>query len=70
MCIAGYVSVCVQLYCVGFHYLSLHVSAYMAIVKGVERASRQTHTQGNNRNNEGNQHRYKTQMENMQSVTT
>jgi hypothetical protein len=26
---AGYVSVCVQLYCVGFHYLSLHVSALM-----------------------------------------
>jgi hypothetical protein len=31
MAIAGYVSVCVQLYCVGFHSLSLHVSAYMAI---------------------------------------
>jgi hypothetical protein len=28
---AGYVSFCVQLYCVGFHCLSLHVSAYMAI---------------------------------------
>jgi hypothetical protein len=28
---AGYVSICVQLYCVGFHRLSLHVSAYMAI---------------------------------------
>jgi hypothetical protein len=33
-------------------------------------ASRQTHTQGNNKNNEGKQHRNKTQMENMQSVTT
>jgi hypothetical protein len=31
MSFAGYVSVCVQLYCVGFHCLSLHVSAYMAI---------------------------------------
>jgi hypothetical protein len=28
---AGYVSVCMQPYCVGFHCLSLHVSAYMAI---------------------------------------
>jgi hypothetical protein len=27
---AGYVSVCMQLYCVGFHYLSLHILAYMA----------------------------------------
>jgi hypothetical protein len=27
----GYVSACVQLYYVGFHCLSLHVSAYMAI---------------------------------------
>jgi hypothetical protein len=34
-----------------------------------ERASRQTHTQGNSKNNEGKQHRNKTQMENMQSVT-
>jgi hypothetical protein len=32
---AGYVTVCVQLYCVGFHCLSLHVSAYMAIFKCV-----------------------------------
>jgi hypothetical protein len=32
---AGYVSVCVQLYCVGFHRLSLHVSAYMVIFKCV-----------------------------------
>jgi hypothetical protein len=30
MGIAGYV-----LYCLGFHCLSLHVSAYMAIFKGV-----------------------------------
>jgi hypothetical protein len=30
---AGYVSICVQLYCVGFHCLSLHVSAYMAIFR-------------------------------------
>jgi hypothetical protein len=48
---AGYVSVCVQLYYVGFHCLSLHVSAYVAIFKCVEnnkeKASRQTHTQGN-----------------------
>jgi hypothetical protein len=28
------------------------------------------HAQGNNKNNEGKQHRNKTQMENMQSVTT
>jgi hypothetical protein len=35
MGIAGYVSICVQLYCVGFHCLSLHVSAYMAIFKCV-----------------------------------
>jgi hypothetical protein len=32
---AGYVSVCVQLYCVGFHCLSLHVSVYMAIFRSV-----------------------------------
>jgi hypothetical protein len=32
---AGYVSVCVELYCVSFHCLSLHVSAYMAIFKCV-----------------------------------
>jgi ABC-type uncharacterized transport system permease subunit len=32
---AGYVSVCVQLYCVGFHSLSLHVSVYMAIFKRI-----------------------------------
>jgi hypothetical protein len=31
---AGYVSVCVQLYCVSCHCLTLHVSAYMAIFKG------------------------------------
>jgi hypothetical protein len=35
MDIAGYVTVCVQLYCVVFHCLSLHVSAYMAIFKCV-----------------------------------
>jgi hypothetical protein len=35
MGIASYVSVCVQLYCVGFNCLSLHVSAYMAIFKCV-----------------------------------
>jgi hypothetical protein len=35
MGIEVYVSVCVQLYCVGFHCLSLHVSAYMAIFKCV-----------------------------------
>jgi hypothetical protein len=35
-----------------------------------ERASRQTRTQGNNKNHEGKQHRNKTKMENMQSVTT
>jgi hypothetical protein len=33
---AGYVSVCVQRYRVGFHCLSPHVSAYMAIFKCVE----------------------------------
>jgi hypothetical protein len=32
---AGYVSVCVQLYCVGFHCLTQHVSAYMAIFRCV-----------------------------------
>jgi hypothetical protein len=32
---AGYVFVCVQLYCVGFHCLSLNVSAYVAIFKCV-----------------------------------
>jgi hypothetical protein len=32
---AGYVSVCVQLYCVGFHCLSLHVSFYMGIFRCV-----------------------------------
>jgi hypothetical protein len=32
---AGYVSVCVQLHCVGFHCLSLHVSPYKAIFKCV-----------------------------------
>jgi hypothetical protein len=35
MDIAGYVSVCMQLYCVDFHCLSLHVSACMAIFKCV-----------------------------------
>jgi hypothetical protein len=30
---AGYVSACVQLYCVGLHCFSLHDSAYMAIFK-------------------------------------
>jgi hypothetical protein len=32
---AGYVSFCMQLYCVSFHFLSLHVSAYMAIFRRV-----------------------------------
>jgi hypothetical protein len=32
---AGYVTVCVQLYCASFHCLSLHASAYMAIFKCV-----------------------------------
>jgi hypothetical protein len=32
---AGYVTVCMQLYCVDFHCLSLHVSAYMVIFKCV-----------------------------------
>jgi hypothetical protein len=36
MGIAGYVSVCVELYCVSFHCLSLHVSDYMGIFKCVE----------------------------------
>jgi hypothetical protein len=35
MGVAGYVTVCVQLYCVIFHCLSLHVLAYMAIFKCV-----------------------------------
>jgi hypothetical protein len=35
MGIAGDVSVCVQLYYVGFHCLSLHVSAYIAIFRHV-----------------------------------
>jgi hypothetical protein len=33
---AGYITVCVQLYCVSCHCLSLHVSAYMAIFRCVE----------------------------------
>jgi hypothetical protein len=33
--IAGYVSVCVQLYCVGFHCLSLHGLVYKAIFRCV-----------------------------------
>jgi hypothetical protein len=32
---AGYVTLCVQLYCVSCHCLTLHVSAYMAIFKCV-----------------------------------
>jgi hypothetical protein len=32
---AGYVTVCVQLYCVSFHCLTLHVSAYMTIFRCV-----------------------------------
>jgi hypothetical protein len=32
---AGYVTVYVQLYCLSFHSLSLHVSAYMAIFRCV-----------------------------------
>jgi hypothetical protein len=32
---AGYITVCVQLYCVSCHCLTLHVSAYMAIFKCV-----------------------------------
>jgi hypothetical protein len=32
----GYVAVCVQLYCVGCHCLTLHVSTYMAIFRCVE----------------------------------
>jgi hypothetical protein len=41
------------------------------VIKKLEgKASKQTHTQGNSKNNEGKQHRNKTQMENMQSVTT
>jgi hypothetical protein len=35
MTFAGYVSVCVQLYCVNCHCLTLHVSAYMAIFRRV-----------------------------------
>jgi hypothetical protein len=34
MSFADYVAVSVQLYCVGCHCLTLHVSAYMAILKG------------------------------------
>jgi hypothetical protein len=33
-------------------------------------AIKQTHTQRNNKNNEGKQHKNKTQTENMQSATT
>jgi hypothetical protein len=32
---AGYVTVCVQLYCASCHCLTLHVSAYMAIFRCV-----------------------------------
>jgi hypothetical protein len=35
MSFVGYVAVCVQLYCVSCHCLTLHVSAYMAIFKCV-----------------------------------
>jgi hypothetical protein len=35
-----------------------------------EKANKQTHTQGNNKNNEGKQQKNKIQMENTQSVTT
>jgi hypothetical protein len=35
MGIAGYVTVCLQLYCVSCHCLTLHVSAYMTIFKCV-----------------------------------
>jgi hypothetical protein len=75
---SGYVSVCVQLYCVGFHGLSLHVSAYMANFKCVRyfyfhmsdktdkeqrKASKHTHPHARVKEiNEGNQDR-KTQME-------
>jgi threonine/homoserine/homoserine lactone efflux protein len=68
---AGYVSVCVLLYFMLVSTVSLHVSAYMAIFRCVgyfificlkysasllkERANRQTHTQGNSKNNEGKQ---------------
>jgi hypothetical protein len=78
---AGYVSICVQLYCVGFHCLSLNVSAYMAIFTCVgyfifvclkDSASllfsaKQTQTQRNKKNNEGKQHK---KNGNVQSVTT
>jgi hypothetical protein len=45
---AGYVSICVQLYCGGFHSLSLHVSVYMALqvcrqTTKKEQADKQTH---------------------------
>jgi hypothetical protein len=35
MSFAGYVNVCVQLYCVSCHCLTLHVFAYMAIFRCV-----------------------------------
>jgi hypothetical protein len=43
---AGYVSVCVQLYFVGFHWLSIQTKK----------------EQGDNKNKEGKQHRNKTQL--------
>jgi hypothetical protein len=70
---AGYVTVCMQLYCVSFYRLSLHVSAYMAIFKCVgyfnfhmpedrtdkqQRKGKQTNTHTrSNKINEGKQHR-------------
>jgi hypothetical protein len=51
---AGYVSICVQ----------------ASKNDKQQRENKQTHTQGNNKNNEGKQHRNKTHMENVQSVTT
>jgi hypothetical protein len=54
---AGYVSVCVQLYCVNCHCLTLHVSAYRAMFVCSKQTN--THTR-NNKINEEKQNRKNT----------
>jgi hypothetical protein len=51
-----------------FNLPNFNTILYYTITTKKEQADK--HTQGNNKNNEGKQHRNKTQMENMQSVTT
>jgi hypothetical protein len=59
---AGYVSVCLQLYCVGFHCLSLHVSAYVVYISHVTHTHKKqsinqgTATLGEKRHSEKEEH--------------